>query len=137
MNQQTITITSGTLWAILMILARWLLFRKAGKPAWHSLIPILNAYDEFDICWKGGKIFLLALLAAVAAVCGFGMEDNPVFMAAAGVAVLWILIIHWRQSMKLAKAFGKGTLYGIFLFFFDKLARLILGLGGAKYDGNP
>ena len=137
MDNQTITITAGSLWAILLVLARWLLFRKAGKPAWHALIPILNIYDEFAICWKGGKIFLLALLAAVASVCGFGMEDNPVFMAAAGVAVLWILIIHWRESMKLAKAFGKGSLYGLFLFFFDKLARLILGLGGAEYVGKP
>ena len=135
--KQTITITGGTLWAILLILARWLLFRKAGKPAWHSLIPILNLYDEFDICWKGGKIFLLALLSAIAGICYSGMEDNPVFMTAAAVAVLWILIIHWRQSMKLAKAFGKGTLYGIFLFITDKLGRLILGLGGAEYVGKP
>ncbi len=35
--------------------------------------------------------------------------------------------------MKLARAFGKGWGYGLFLFFFDKLGRIVLGLSDARY----
>ena len=27
---------------ILLVIGRWRLFRKAGKPGWHSIIPILS-----------------------------------------------------------------------------------------------
>ena len=97
---------------------------------------ILNAYDEYAICWRGGKVFLLALLGAAAAVFGMVGQDNPVFFIGAAVAILWIFIIHWKQSMKLAAAFGKGPLYGLFLFLFYKLGRVVLGLSAAEYVGK-
>ena len=135
MDERTSLIIS-TVWAVLAIVGRWLLFRKAGKPGWHSLIPILNAWDEYDMCWKGGKIFLAALLAVVAGYCAEAGQDNPVMMGIAGAAALWLLIIHWRQSMKLARAFGKGGFIGFLLFLFDKAGRVILGLSGAEYVGK-
>ncbi|MBQ6482330.1 MAG: hypothetical protein IJI45_14535 [Anaerolineaceae bacterium] len=126
----------GTAWTVLSLVGYWLLFRKAGKPGWHCLIPILNAYDEFDICWKGGKVFLAALLAAIAGGCTAAGQDDPVVIGVAAVAGLWLLIIHWKQSMKLAASFGKGAGTGFLLFLFDRVARVILGLSGAKYVGK-
>lgn len=123
--------------AVLAVVGRWLLFRKAGKPGWHSIIPILNAYDEYDVCWKGGKVFLAALLVGVAAGCVTAGQDNPVLMGVAAVAVIWVITIHWKQSMKLAASFGKGGGTGFLLFLFDKLGRVILGLSGAEYVGKP
>ena len=112
------------------------MFRKAGKPGWHSIIPILNAYDEFDLCWKGGKVFLAALLAGVAAGCAAAGQDSPALMGVAALAVIWIIVIHWKQSMKLAAAFGKGGVTGLLLFLFDKPGRVILGLSAAEYVGK-
>ena len=125
-----------TAWAVLTIIGRLLLLRKAGKPGWHSIIPILNVYDEFSICWNGGKIFLLALLFA--AVGGFSVaaQNEPLFFIGTVVAGLWIVIIHWKQSMKLARSFGKGGMYGLFLFLFDKFGRVVLGLSAAEYVGK-
>ena len=123
--------------AVLAVVGRWLLFRKAGKPGWHSIIPILNAYDEYDVCWKGGKVFLAALLVGVAAGCVTAGQDNPVLMRVAAVAVIWVITIHWKQSMKLAASFGKGGGTGFLLFLFGKLSRVILGLSGAEYVGKP
>ena len=137
MDERTLTVSIGTVIAVLAVIGRWLLFRKAGKPGWHSIIPILNIYDEYEICWKGGKIFLLALLFAVAAGCAAAGPDNPVFMGIAAVAALWVLVIHWKQSMKLAASFGKGAFCGFLLFVSDKLGRIILGLGNAQYVGKP
>ena len=135
MDEQTSLVIS-TAWAVLAVVGRWLLFRKAGKPGWHSIIPILNAYDEFDLCWKGGKVFLAALLAGVAAGCAAAGQDSPALMGVAALAVIWISVIHWKQSMKLAAAFGKGGVTGLLLFLFDKPGRVILGLSGAEYVGK-
>ena len=135
MDEQTSLVIS-TAWAVLAVVGRWLLFRKAGKPGWHSIIPILNAYDEFDLCWKGGKVFLAALLAGVAAGCAAAGQDSPALMGVAALAVIWIIVIHWKQSMKLAAAFGKGGVTGFLLFLFDKPGRVILGLSGAEYVGK-
>ena len=46
------------------------------------------------------------------------------------------MILHWIESQKLARSFGKGFLYGLFLFFFDRFARVILGLSSARYVGK-
>ncbi len=134
MDEMSIVIS--TAWAVLTVVARWLLFRKAGRPGWHSIVPILNAYDEYAICWRGGKVFLLALLVGAATVFGMVGQDNPVFFIGAAVAILWIFIIHWKQSMKLAAAFGKGPLYGLFLFLFDKRGRVGRGLSAADCVGK-
>lgn len=135
MDEQTSLVIS-TAWAVLAVVGRWLLFRKAGKPGWHSIFPILNAYDEFDLCWKGGKVFLAALLAGVAAGCAAAGQDSPALMGVAALAVIWIIVIHWKQSMKLAAAFGKGGVTGLLLFLFGKPGRVILGLSGAEYVGK-
>ena len=34
---------------ILLVIGRWRLFRKAGKPGWHSIIPILSMYQEYRL----------------------------------------------------------------------------------------
>ena len=46
------------------------------------------------------------------------------------------LIIHIKQSLKLARSFGKGTGFGICLILFGPIARLVLGFGSARYIGK-
>ena len=38
-------------------------------------------------------------------------------------------------DIKLAKAFGKGTGFGVLTFFFTWIGLPILGLGSAEYEG--
>ena len=126
----------STAWTVLAIVGRWLLFRKAGKPGWHSLFPIMNAWDEYDMCWKGWMIIPAALLAAVIGYCAETNQDSPVMIGVAVAAILCLLIIHWKESMKLARAFGKGGFTGFLLFLSDKVGRVILGLSSAEYVGK-
>ena len=42
----------GIVWYVLQVIAYWKIFSKAGKPGWHSLIPILNNWDEIDLSWS-------------------------------------------------------------------------------------
>ncbi len=92
MDEQ-VSLVISTAWAVLAVVGRWLLFRKAGKPGWHSIIPILNAYDEYDLCWKGGKVFLAALLTGIAAGCAAAGQDSPLLLGVAAAAVLWVIVI--------------------------------------------
>jgi len=122
-------------WFLISIIGNWLLFKKAGKPGWHSLIPILSTWDEYDICWTGGRgILYLILIVILNAIPS--NTDDMVIVAIAVVLAIWIISLSFRQSMRLARSFGKGTMYGLFLFFFDRIARIILGLGSAEYVGK-
>ena len=122
----------GAVWLTVLVIGDWLLFRKAGRAGVLSLIPVVNMLVEYSICWSGfvGLLYVLLLGA-----CGYFAQSDATPLA--GILGLLTVIIHWIESRKLAKSFGKGFLYGLFLFFFGRLARVILGLGSAEYRGKP
>lgn len=126
----------GTAWLVLVIVGRWLLFRKAGKPGIFSIIPIISTFTEYNICWNGWMVILGVLFAGVAAYCSQIGEDNIVILVIAAVAGIGYLVILWIESQKLAKSFGKGFLYGLLLFLFGRLFRVLLGLSAAEYKGK-
>lgn len=97
--------------AVLSIVGMWMLFRKAGKAGWRSLIPVLNVYTLVKIADGAGWKVLLLLIPGV----------NVVY--------------HVLLNLRLARSFGKTGLFGLGLIFFTPLFSLILGLGGASYRG--
>ena len=88
----------------------WKVFTKAGVPGWHSLIPILNVYD----------------------ICKIALRDSVVLFTILSI-ILPIVFIY--PCIKLAKAFGKGTGFGIGLFLLNVIFFPILGFGDAEYCG--
>ena len=44
---------------IVMIIAEWKLFKKAGQPGWAAIVPFYNAYVLTKITWGNGWLFLL------------------------------------------------------------------------------
>jgi hypothetical protein len=42
---------------VLLIVAYWKMFTKAGVAGWKSLIPIYNVYIAFKIAWKDQSAF--------------------------------------------------------------------------------
>ena len=118
---------------ILLVIGRWCLFRKAGKPGWHSIIPILSMYQEYAISWKGW-VGLLSLL------CGAGMSASYMLLGQTNASALLMLalglvsfVLHVIESFRLAKAFGKGGGTGILLVLLRNISRFFLGVGKAKY----
>ena len=108
---QTIIIIAIAIYVIAVI-ANWKIFKKAGRPGWHSIIPFLNLYDIVSISGMSGWLFLLLFIPFV----------NFIF-----ICVL---------NIKLAKAFGKGIGFGIGLILLGNLFTLILAFGSAKYVGD-
>ena len=118
---------------ILLVIGRWRLFRKAGKPGWHSIIPILSMYQEYAISWKGW-VGLLSLL------CGAGMSASYMLLGQTNASALLMLalglvsfVLHVIESFRLAKAFGKGGGTGILLVLLRNISRFFLGVGKATY----
>ena len=74
--------------AVIMIVANWKVFTKAGKPGWASIIPLYNMYVMFEIAGMNGWMFLLT------------------FVPIANI------IIQIMLYLNLAKKFGKSTGFG-------------------------
>lgn len=96
--------------AIVMIVAMWKVFVKAGKPGWASIVPIYNGYVLTEIVGRPILWFILLIVP-----CTFP-------------------IAHIVLSLDLAKSFGKDTLFGVGLILFPYIFYPLLGFGDAKYQ---
>lgn len=100
---------------VLLIIAMWKIFTKAGKPGWASIVPIYNVVVMFQIIGLNPWLLLLYLIPVVNFV----------------VAIVFSIM----QASRLSKAFGKGTGFAFGLFFLNPIFLLILGFGDSKYIG--
>jgi hypothetical protein len=96
---------------ILLVVAMWRVFVKAGQPGWAAIIPIYNLYIICKIAGKPGWWVLLMLIPLV----GF--------------------IIALLVDLDLAKAFGKGAGFAIGLWLLPVIFYPILAFGDAQYGG--
>lgn len=106
------TIITGIALAVLGIIGLWRMFEKAGLAGWKSIIPLYSTYCLFEITFGEGKgwMFLLMMIPCV----GF--------------------IVNIFLAGKTARAFGKGGLFAVGLYFLPMLFWLILGLGQSVYQ---
>lgn len=96
---------------VLMIIAQWKIFEKAGEAGWKILIPFYNSYIIFRIAWGKPLYFLLMFIPFVNVVVGIIL------------------------TLKLSKAFGKSTGFFLGLLFLQPIFMLILGFDNSKYIG--
>ncbi len=139
---------------ILMVIAMWKIFTKAGEKGWKALIPIYNIYIYFKIAgmknWFWALVaveVIVGIIAAIANKSGVFIVDqagnvtsvaNP---AAAGIfsfviiaALIFQIIAGIVQCAKLSKAFKRGLGTTLGLIFLPNIFQLILAFGSAKYD---
>jgi Family of unknown function (DUF5684) len=101
----------GVLWAVLLIVALWKVFIKAGQPGWAAIIPI---YDWIVLLRVIGRPWWWLLLLLIPFV---------------NIVILIIMMLN------LAKSFGRGAGFGIGLILFPAIWGLILAFGSSKYVG--
>lgn len=94
-----------------LIAAFWIVFSKAGRPGWASLIPLYNTYVLLKIIGRPGWWLVLMCLPIVNFVIGI-------------IAMI-----------DLARSFGRGTGFGIGLLFLAPIFIPILAFGGSRYLG--
>lgn len=97
--------------SILMIIAMWRIFTKAGKPGWASLVPIYNMVVMMQIV---------------------GRPEWQVVLMFLPFAHIYISIV---LPLDLAKSFGKTTGFGVLMIFFPAIMNPILAFGSSRYVG--
>lgn len=97
--------------AVLMLVALWKIYAKAGQPGWAAIVPIYNYVVMFRIIKMDWWHLLIMLFVPFAAF------------------VYSILI-----PIKLAKAFGKDTGFAVLTLFFPFVCYPILAFGQATYQ---
>ncbi len=97
--------------AVLLIVACWRIFEKAGEKGWKAIIPFYDMYIACKIALGNGWFFLLFFVPFVDFF--FGIYFN----------------------YKLSKAFGHGIPFTIGLVLIPNLFTLILGFGKSEYHG--
>lgn len=97
---------------LLLIVANWKIFDKAGKPGWASIIPIYNIFVLLEIVGKPWWWFFLFLIPGV----------NIIFL-------IWTINL-------LYKSFGQSEGFTIGLIFLGIVFFPVLAFGSSyKYKG--
>lgn len=96
---------------ILLIVADWKIFTKAGEPGWASIVPFYGNYIAFKIAFGNGWLFLLCLVPVVN------------------------VIISIILCFKLAQVFGHGVGFGFGLLFLSPIFLMILAFDSSEYVG--
>lgn len=98
---------------VLVIAGVWKTFVKAGEPGWAAIIPIYNY------------------------IVGLKIIGRPLWWIILFFIPFVNLVVAIIVAIDFARAFGKGTGYGILLFLFPYIMFPILGFGDAQYQGAP
>jgi hypothetical protein len=107
-----ISIISGAV-CILMIVAQWRIYVKAGEKGWKCLIPIYGQVVFFKISMGRGIFFLSWIIPPVGAIL--------------------TLIATYRLFQK----FDKSTLFCIAGVFFSPIMMLVVAFDNSCYEGQP
>lgn len=98
--------------SIVLIIANWKIFTKAGKPGWAAIVPFYNFYILLQIV--GLPIWTI------------------IFFFIPFTAPFIMLFVYWN----LAKVFGKSSGFGIGLMFLAPIFLLILAFDKSTYIGT-
>lgn len=128
--------TFGLIWLLLTLIARWLVFQKAGEQGWKSVIPLYNDYTAYKIAWEPNMFWAWLAFTLVGNMAENAADGRfwsiPGMLG--GICALAVTLIVLGYSMNMAKSFGKGILFGIGLWLLEPVFMMILGFGSARYQ---
>ena len=146
----TYMIVAIVLW-IVMIVARWKVFGKAGEAGWKSIIPIYSDYVQWRISWKKTGLFwlflaLIVVASILASVGGMytvsatgaittGAAANPLIAFGALACLIVALVLALMSLYKLMASFGHGAGWFVLSILFPRIMLLVLGFGSSTYGG--
>ena len=117
--------------AVLMIIAWWKVFTKAGDKGWKSIIPIYNGYTQFKLFWNTKMFWITLALAVVAGICA--AVGGTVLIIIYTLLMIAAFVIAIMFSHRLSKSFGHGTGFTVGLVLLQPIFVLILAFGKSEY----
>lgn len=113
------------IWALIVVIADWKIFEKAGEAGWKSLIPIYRDYIQF-------KRFAGSILLFWVYVAGVILSVMPVLWVFGYLIVgITTIILCFRKAL----SFNRGGIFFLGLLFLAPIFECILGFGSAQYIG--
>jgi hypothetical protein len=97
---------------ILVIAGMWAMFTKCGKHGWAAIVPFYNTWTLCECADRPGWWLVWFFIPIVS-------------------IVMWFVV-----AIDLAKAFGKGTGYGVALAILPFIFIPVLGFGSAQRSGQ-
>lgn len=136
------------LW-VLLVVAHWRMFTKAGEKGWKALVPVYSDYTLFKLVWntKSFWVFVgLSLATSLIMVVGgqYTVVNGQLVATGGGnaflnilsfIASVGVLLYSVLLMVKTALAYGKSPVFALGLFFLPNIFTLILAFGSAEYVG--
>lgn len=122
-------------WFFVSALGYYKMFQKTGEAGWKAFIPYYRNYICFKFAWEPNKFWVYFVGAILVQVCG-AMSENIIVSLIAMVGGIAAIVYGFKLDLRIAKSFGKSTIWGVMLFFVPFIVSLILGFGKSEYIGN-
>ena len=106
--------------AVFMIITKWIIFEKAGKPGWAAIIPIYNTYTLCTIVGVNPWWILIVVLSPILCII-------PILGALAVLAI--IIYFQILLNVSLARAFDKEDGYAVGLIILPIVFYPMLAFG--------
>ncbi|MFM7271403.1 MAG: DUF5684 domain-containing protein [Actinomycetes bacterium] len=120
---------------ILIVIAHWKIFTKAGQRGWASIIPILNLFVLVKLVKR--PMWWAVVITIGLIVGGAPSDAAAVIQVVTGLIAILAAILLIITFFDLAKAFGHGIGFGLGLVFLSVIFALILGFGSSTYQLEP
>ena len=120
---------------ILIVIAHWKIFTKAGQRGWASIIPILNLFVLVKLVKR--PMWWAVVITIGLIVGGAPSDAAAVIQVVTGLIAILAAILLIITFFDLAKAFGHGVGFGLGLVFLSVIFALILGFGSSTYQLEP
>ena len=127
-------LTALAVYYILIVIAGFKIFTKAGEKGWKSLIPIYRWYIFYKIAKVNFWVwwFIPVILGGIVSSNNTDKPANWLVILSVVVAVY--TVVAWAKFARgLAKSFGRGAGFAVGIFFLREIFLLILGFGSSKY----
>jgi hypothetical protein len=99
--------------AIVSIISLWMIFQKAGKPGWASIVPFYNLWVLKDITGRPTWWFFVSFIPYVGSI--------------------FVLIMYYF----LGRSFGKSTSYSVGVALLSVVFLPMLAFSNDRYQGAP
>lgn len=132
---------------IFSIIVGWKLFKKAGIPGWFVLIPILNIVLYYDLIKRKRYLVINLGIACLPLIIGtiwsLATGSNYAISGTFGYYLFGIMyivigsvptVLQILFSLRLAKVYGKTSLFALGLIFLPLIFYPILAFGSSDYD---
>jgi hypothetical protein len=109
-SMSLVALATYSVFMLVFVASIWTVFKKAGRPGWACIIPIYNVFVLLQVARRPAWWLLMFLIPCV------------------GVPFYIITFFD------IAKAFGKGTLFGFGLLLLGPIFFPILAFGSSQYQ---